>query len=172
MTTQADCTGCPLQDRRTFLRSGALAAVALAGLPGLMRALETGALRVGSVSAGSVDGTARAYPIPAADGVQIDHDADLILVRWAGAMYAFDLACPHQNTALRWDESAKHFRCPKHHSEYAADGTYISGRATRSMDRFAIRRDSTGIVIDTNTAFRADKDPAGWNAAVLKLEAA
>lgn len=173
MSDEANCTGCPLhsQDRRAFLRTGALAAVAITGLPGLLRALETGVLRVSDTKASAARGSTRSYPIPTADGVQIDHDNDVILVRWTGAMYAFDLSCPHQNTALRWDDTAKHFRCPKHHSEYQADGTYISGRATRSMDRFAISRDGSNVVVDVDTEFQQDKDAAGWSAAMLHLEA-
>jgi hypothetical protein len=40
------------------------------------------------------------------------------------------------------------------------------------MDRFAIARSGSGVTVDTNTVFKADKDPAGWGAAVLKLEQA
>ena len=32
------------------------------------------------------------YTIPAADGVQIDKDNEVILVRWQNAMYAFNLS--------------------------------------------------------------------------------
>jgi Rieske Fe-S protein len=170
MSDESDCTACPLQDRRAFLRGTALAAVAVAGLPALARALETGALRVSAIPASAVRGAARSYPIPAADGVQIDHDADLIVVRWEGAIYAFDLSCPHQNTALRWDEGSGHFRCPKHHSVYQPDGTYVSGRATRGMDRFAISRGGTSIEIDTDRSFRQDREPEAWNAAVIRLQ--
>jgi len=38
--------------------------------------------------------------VPASDGVQIDRDNQHIVVRWQNVGYAFNLACPHQNTAL------------------------------------------------------------------------
>jgi Rieske Fe-S protein len=111
------------------------------------------------------------YPLPAADGVQIDRDNGVILVRWQNAVYAFNLSCPHQNTALRWDEPDKHFQCPKHHSKYQPDGTFITGRATRNMDRLGLQRDATKntVVVDIDKMYRSDKNPPDWVAAVIKL---
>ena len=170
MSDQHDCDGCPLVDRRSFLRNTALAAVALAGIPALARALETHTAALIPVSARNVRGPLRSYAIPAADGVQIDHDAGLIVVRWEKSVYAFDLACPHQNTALRWDDRDKHFRCPKHHSEYEPTGVFVRGRATRGMDRFAVSQDAGGqLVIDSSKTFEQDHDPSGWEAAVVHL---
>ena len=64
----------------------------------------------------------------------------------------------------------KHFRCPKHHSEYEPTGVFIKGRATRGMDRFAISLGENGqLVVDSSTAFEQDRDPSGWEAAVLHL---
>src|SRR5579871_4887888 len=93
--------GCALpRSRRVFLRdaflSAAAALVSVGASPALALPLE---LTEGErVAAGTV-----AYTIPAADGAQIDHQNDVILVRWRGAVYAFDLSCPHQNTALHWE---------------------------------------------------------------------
>jgi Rieske Fe-S protein len=109
------------------------------------------------------------YPIPAADGVQIDRDNQVILVRWQGAIYAFNLSCPHQNTALRWNAGDSQFQCPKHHSKYQPDGTFVSGRATRGMDRFTITRSGDNVVVDVDAMHKEDKDPAGWAAAMLKV---
>lgn len=109
------------------------------------------------------------YPIPAADGVQIDRDNQVILVRWQGAIYAFNLACPHQNTALRWDAGDSRFQCPKHHSKYQPDGTFVSGRATRGMDRFTLTQSGNNVVVDVDDMHKEDKDPAGWAAAMLKV---
>src|SRR5438874_1263345 len=39
------------------------------------------------------------YPIPSADGVTIDRKAQVIVVRYQQHLYAFNLACPHENTA-------------------------------------------------------------------------
>lgn len=109
------------------------------------------------------------FPVPDSDGVTIDRSNQVILVRWEGAVYAFALSCPHQNTALRWQESAGRFQCPKHKSKYSPDGVFQSGRATRGMDRYAVALDSGSIVVDTTTLYKQDEDEAGWNAAFVQL---
>lgn len=110
------------------------------------------------------------YPVPATDGADIDRGNEVILVRYRNEVFAFNLSCPHQNTALRWNETDMRFQCPKHHSQYQPDGEFITGRATRNMDRLAIRRDATNnIVVDPDTLYRSDEDAAEWKAAVVKL---
>jgi Rieske Fe-S protein len=109
------------------------------------------------------------YPVPATDGVQIDRDNEVILVRWQSAVYAFNLSCPHQNTALRWDGADSRFQCPKHHSKYQPDGTFIDGRATRNMDRFTVRRDGEMIVVDVDAMHKSDEDKGGWASAVVQV---
>jgi Rieske Fe-S protein len=116
-----------------------------------------------------VNGALHSYAIPDADGVYIDHDNDVILVRWERAVYAFNLSCPHQNTALRWNQSEHRFQCPKHKSKYRPDGQFIEGRATRGMDRLAVKRDGNNVVVDLDRMFKQDADPAGWNAAVVAV---
>ena len=161
-----DCEGCPLvPDRREFLRSvSALAIGAIAlGLP--IRSASA------KVLASAIAGRKQlSYPLPAADGADIDRDNDVILVRYKNEVFAFNLSCPHQNTALRWNETDMRFQCPKHHSQYQPDGEFITGRATRNMDRLAIRRDAANnIVVDPDTLYRSDEDAAQWQAAVVKL---
>jgi Rieske Fe-S protein len=78
----------------------------------------------------------------------IDKANQVILVRWQNAVYAFALSCPHQNQALRWDAKETRFQCPKHKSKYQPDGTFISGRATRAMDRYAVRHEGDTIVVE------------------------
>jgi Rieske Fe-S protein len=101
--------------------------------------------------------------------VQIDRDNQVILVRWQNTVYAFNLSCPHQNTALRWDEADARFQCPKHHSKYQPDGTFISGRATRNMDRLSVRRDADTIVVDVDAMYKSNEDQAAWAAAIVRL---
>ena len=101
--------------------------------------------------------------------MQIDREQEVILVRWQGAVYAFNLSCPHQRTALRWNGGDAQFQCPKHHSKYRPDGTFVSGRATRGMDRFSISRSGDEIVVDVDAMHKEDKDQAGWDAAVVHL---
>lgn len=167
MNDDHDCTSCPLTDRRSFLGAAAMAALALTGLPAIARALES--MPPTDVSPLRASGGTRSYAMPLADGVQIDRDAEIIVVRWQNVVYAFALSCPHQNTALRWDAKAAHFKCPKHHSEYQPTGTFIKGRATRGMDRLAIAMKDGQVQIDVDKRFEQDRDPSGWDAAKLTL---
>ena len=91
----------------------------------------------------------------------------LILARAKGMMYAFALSCPHQNTALRWIEEDTAFQCPKHKSRYRDDGAFIEGRATRSMDRLAVRRDGAALLVEVDTLYQQDEHPKEWEAAFV-----
>jgi nitrite reductase/ring-hydroxylating ferredoxin subunit len=109
------------------------------------------------------------YPIPASDGVSIDKTAQVIIVRYQGHAYAFNLACPHQNQMLRWLPKDGRFQCPKHESKYQPTGVFINGRATRNMDRLAIRVDGGSLVVNVDKMFMSDKDPSGWAAATVPV---
>jgi Rieske Fe-S protein len=166
-----ECRACPVASRREFLRDAAIAVAGIAATLGFART--AGALpehfEVRSTRALQRVGDELSYPIPAADGAQIDRDQQVIVVRWQDAVYAFNLSCPHQHTALRWDDIDHRFQCPKHHSQYQPNGVFITGRATRGMDRFSVRRDGNKVVVDVNAMHKQDEDPSGWNAAVVKL---
>jgi nitrite reductase/ring-hydroxylating ferredoxin subunit len=163
----SDCDGCPLTGRRDFLRD------ALAATAGVIAALaiprELAALPFAFTDAVARAGSTRAYSIPPADSVQIDKDEEVIVVRWQNAVYAFALSCPHQSTALRWQASDSRFQCPKHKSRYHPDGKFISGRATRGMDRFGISRSANSVVVDLDALYQEDDNPTEWAAAVIKL---
>lgn len=161
------CRDCELADRRQFLtRAAAMIAGAMVGLG--MAADRAVALPLGFVTGvRSPNGNDLSFPIPAADGATIDRDNDMILARYQGKVYAFGLACPHQNTALRWLAEEGRFQCPKHKSKYAPDGTFLSGRATRSMDRYAVRKDGSNVVVNLNTLYEQDKQKSEWEAAFV-----
>jgi nitrite reductase/ring-hydroxylating ferredoxin subunit len=144
--------------RRLFLKQTVGSAVA---------ALAIGFPLLGVVEASDTSGTERRYPIPAADGASIDRSHQVILVRSRSQVFAFALSCPHQNTALKWLPKDGRFQCPKHESRYKPDGTFIDGRATRNMDRFAIRLDAGSVVVDLSKWFQSDRDPHGWASAVV-----
>ena len=153
----ADCGGCELMqnhNRREFLRSAAVAVGALA-------------LPVHFMEAITMRDEMATYPFPAADGVYIDGKKEVIVARSAGKVYAFMLACPHQNTALRWNQKEQKFQCPKHHSQYKPDGTFIDGRATRAMDRFAVTHDGANLVVNLDKVFEDDRDHSGWLGAAV-----
>ncbi len=159
----AEHCGCGRIERREFLQGmGTLAAAVLASL-GASAAEARSA--VVTAATGSGTGDERRYPLPAADGVTIDRDNDVIIARYQNHIYAFSLSCPHQNTALRWLAPEGRFQCPRHESKYQPDGKFISGRATRNMDRFAVRKDGNQLVVDLNQLFQSDKQAAQWQAA-------
>jgi nitrite reductase/ring-hydroxylating ferredoxin subunit len=114
-------------------------------------------------------GSERRYPVPDVDGVTIDKSNQVIVVRYQQHLYAFNLACPHENTALKWLPKDGRFQCPKHETRYQPTGVFIGGRATRHMDRLGVRLDSNMLVVDLNKFYRSDKDPAGWAAATVDL---
>jgi Rieske Fe-S protein len=168
-----DCRACPVASRREFLRDAFVAVAGIAATLGFARTASAlpEHFQIRATRALGRVNDAVTYPIPAADGAEIDREAQVILVRWQNAVYAFNLSCPHQNTALRWNDSDHRFQCPKHHSQYQPHGEFITGRATRGMDRLSIRRDGNKVVVDVNAMHKQDEDPAGWNAAVVKLTA-
>lgn len=158
------CDGCDLA-RRAFLREAAAAVAVLAlGLPA-----DALARTVAAAPRQAAAGGRLVYPVPPQDGALVDRDHDVILVRWQSTVYAFALACPHQNTALRWLEKDGRFQCPKHKSKYRPDGTFIEGRATRGMDRFAVRREGESVVVETGRLLKQTEDLAAWEGAVLRL---
>jgi nitrite reductase/ring-hydroxylating ferredoxin subunit len=146
------CTDCP--SRRDFLQI--VAALGFAALPVLF---------VEGVEAANE----QKYPFPAADGVTIDRKQQVIIVRTQGHVYAFNLSCPHENTALKWLPKDMRFQCPKHESRYQPNGTFMSGRATRNMDRLTIRRDGEALFADLSHIIKSDTDPAGWAAATIPV---
>jgi len=168
-TPMPSCDNCELSlSRRQLLQGIGFASIAaLIGL-GVPRSVAIAMTPVPTRARRLLAGNP-SYPIPSADGVQIDRDQEVILVRWQGSVYAFNLSCPHQRTALRWNDGDHQFQCPKHHSKYRPDGTIVSGRATRGMDRFSVSRAGNEIVVDVNAMHKEDQDRAGWDAAVLHV---
>jgi Rieske Fe-S protein len=165
------CEACPLgaiMERRAFVREAAAAVAGVFATLGIVSS-EARALPVRAASALSARGDERTYPIPTADGAMIDKEESVIVVRWQNAAYVFSLACPHQNTALKWEQREAQFQCPKHHSKYRPDGSFIEGRATRGMDRFAVRRDGEKILVDLDKLYQQNTDPAEWKAAFIPL---
>lgn len=168
---EASCDACPLGEvikRRAFLHDAAVAAAGIFAALGIV-ARDAQALPIRLVSAASARGDERTYPIPTADGATIDREESVIVVRWQGVVYVFSLACPHQNTALKWEQKDAQFQCPKHHSKYRPDGSFIEGRATRGMDRFAVRPEGDKVVVDLDKLYQQDKDPAEWKAAMVQV---
>lgn len=174
-TTSADhdCGGCALHDgvddaRRRFLRDAALAVAGIAAALGLPARADALDMQFGAPL--HVEGTKASYALPGTDGATVDKEREVILVRWDGTVYAFALSCLHQRSMLKWKgEDGGRFQCPKHKSKYRPDGSFISGRATRAMDRYAVRRMGAQVEVDTARLFKEDGDEAGWGAARVRL---
>jgi Rieske Fe-S protein len=156
----------PEATRREFVKSTGCFAVVLGTLG--LGTPDAAALPVSMID-GSGSAAERRYPIPASDGVNVDRNAQVIVVRSQGHVYAFALSCPHQNNAVKWVAAAGRFQCTKHDSRYKPDGEYTSGRATRNLDRFVVRRDGDSVVVDLHRWVQSDKDPAGWAAATIQV---
>ena len=170
-TSGADCAGCSIGvNRRAFLRAATLAAAAALVVEGRPRDADAQLPPMYDLHPLVTTKDTKTYAIPATDGVSIDKSADVILVRWERNLYAFNLSCPHQNTALRWLESDHRFQCPKHKSKYRPDGAFIEGRATRGMDRLEIKREGANVVVNLDRMFKQDEDGAGWTAAVVHVD--
>lgn len=167
-----DCHSCPVADaveRRDFLREATARALAALGALALLPA--DGAAMPFRFVSGSGSRSAKLYPVPATDGVSIDRQESVIIARFNDRAYAFSLACPHQNTALRWEERNKRFQCPKHKSRYQPDGVFIEGRATRGLDRFAVSREgqASELHVNLDALYRQDQHRAQWEAAFVPL---
>ena len=163
--TRASCHSC--STRREFLFDAAsLAGLAAAAIG--VATVESGAWTA-VLAQGTGTGDERTYALPAADGVTIDREEQVILVRYQGSVYAFNLACPHENTALKWRAADGRFQCPRHESKYRPDGVFMEGRATRNMDRFAVRRDGEKLVVNLARLFRSDEDQVDWGAALVRV---
>jgi Rieske Fe-S protein len=162
------CDPCAcLNPRRDFVRRVvALAAGLVAGSRGLVAAAE---LPIGFGDSLGRAGDEMTYPIPASDGATIDRDNAVIIVRLQGKVMAFNLSCPHQNAAVRWRQADLRFECSKHDSVYTPDGTYVGGRATRNMDRFAIKRSGSSIIVNVAQMIQSDEQKAAWDAAFVAV---
>ncbi len=167
-----NCESCPLGEavaRRDFLRDAVARTLVAVGALGLLPSASAALTTTFARAVGSR--TDKAYPLPAPDGVVIDKDESVVIARFSNRAYAFSLACPHQNTAIRWEAADNRFQCPKHKSRYRPDGVFIEGRATRGLDRFAVRLQGEQLLVNLDALYREDKDAALWAVAFVDLAA-
>jgi nitrite reductase/ring-hydroxylating ferredoxin subunit len=161
---------CPLTvDRRLFLRNAALAALGVLAAGTVPTTLAHAVEGVRPLDESGANAVERLYAVPAADGVSIDDTNEVILVRWQGRAYAFSSRCTHRGARLEWRAGEGRIFCPKHKARFRPDGAHDSGRQTRALDRYDIRRRGDALVIDFGALRRVDTDPAAWAAAVVRL---
>src|SRR5215467_1006945 len=86
--------------RRDFLRAGGCFALALAtiGLPASLAGLPVVEMTGTAAGPGANE---KRYALPTSDSVNIDHSAQVILIRVQNSVYAFSLACPHEHAAVK-----------------------------------------------------------------------
>ena len=163
------CDACPLAtDRREFLRNMAVAVGAT--LVGTAFSPGSALVRNVRVLVPLARTGARArYELPDADGVSIDDANEVILARWQGEIHAFSSRCTHRGAQLQWHADESRVFCPKHKARFRADGVHDSGRSTRALDRYDLRLEGSAVVVELDLLHRADEDPAGWSAAVIRL---
>jgi nitrite reductase/ring-hydroxylating ferredoxin subunit len=161
------CAHCELR-RRAFLRDAGLAiAAAIVGI-GTARSTALAAA-VETIRSNGARGAVRSYAIPRADGVYVDADNEVILARWQNQVYAFSIACPHRGATLEWRPAENRVFCPKHKARFRPDGAHDSGRQSRDLDRFDIRRAGEQVIVDLDGLRRADTDSAAWLSAVVRV---
>src|SRR5262249_26879884 len=82
-------------------------------------------------------------------------------------LLALSQVCVHLGCLFKWVDVNHRFECPCHGSKYQPDGTYISGPAPRSLDRYVITvaaagasrqtpKDGTAVKIDGATSITVD----------------
>jgi nitrite reductase/ring-hydroxylating ferredoxin subunit len=161
-----------MTSRRAFLRDAALAASATLAMVSIAKPAMAFVQSVSGIEPTSMADTPlreRAYAIPMSDGVSVDAGNEVILARWENRVYAFSLKCPHKGARLEWRGAEERVFCPKHKARFLGDGTHVSGRGSRDLDRFAIRRTADGIVVSLDRIYRRDTQLNEWTRAAVSL---
>lgn len=167
--TEAAGHVCPrLVDRRAFLRDASIAVGAALIASGLVpsQAFADGITSIVALPAGAQE---RAYPLPTADGVSVDADNRVALVRVNHQLFAFSLECPHRGRVLEWIDSEHRFYCSKHKARFTANGQHASGRHTPDLDRFALRVQQNRVIVSVDRVLAVDSTPAEWAGAVVRV---
>jgi Rieske Fe-S protein len=152
------------ESRRAFLHDGGCGLLTLAAM-GLVGDV---VLPVSAIAAAGA-GKEKTYPIPASDSVNVDRGNSLVVVRYQNHVYAFSLACPHEQAAVKWVEKQRRFFCTKHDSQYTPDGTYQTGHATRNLDRFPVRKEGASLIVSLDRVFHSDANQAAWTSATIDV---
>ena len=150
--------------RRTVLLTAAAAACACAGCPLLASAA---ARSGGTVDIGPLDDFARpgvADRWAASDG--------FFVVSRAGRVYAVASHCTHKKVALVVANGDDGFKCPRHGSTFAADGSVVKAPARKALPRFGIRVNGAGrLVVDPQKKFgKKDWDAPGSYVAAARRD--
>ena len=80
-----------------------------------------------------------------------------------GVMYT------HRGATLSYLAAENRIYCRKHKARFGGDGSWLSGRRTRALDRFPIRVVNGQVVVTTDTLLEQDIDGAAYDAAEVML---
>jgi nitrite reductase/ring-hydroxylating ferredoxin subunit len=165
------CGECALAtaSRRAFLRDLGLMVVGALAVGSTAKPALALADSVTTIDAARRRANQRMYALPTSDSIAIDADSEVIIARWQNRVYAFSLRCPHRGTRLEWLGDERRIFCPKHKARFRTDGSHESGRQSRDLDRYDLRREGGMLVVDLDALRRADREPQAWGAAVLAL---
>jgi len=143
--TAASPGSCPCPGRRSFCCQ-ACAAVALALLPGALRAQEGEDPRrvTAETRAGMPAGTVKDYR----------KQGGFYLVADAGGIYALTAICTHNGCKVRLED--KGFSCPCHDSAYDLQGTVLQGPARFPLKHLEVAEQSPGGPLVVNLVREVD----------------
>ena len=65
------------------------------------------------------------------------------------SFYVLSRTCPHAGFSVDYDLGLGHFRCPGHFSEFALNGSRISGAAPRGLDKLTFTVVGDKLIIET-----------------------
>lgn len=69
-------------------------------------------------------------------GGTLSKNGVLIVQYQADQFLAFNQACPHAGTAVKYQKTSTNFLCPNHQSEFDIDGNVTKGPATTGLRKF------------------------------------
>lgn len=131
--------------KRGLTRRQALGCAWLAGLGTLAASLTSMGLfsalpRPRAGEFGGVFTIGQVADLPAPDAAPVNYPAGKFwLTHTSDGLLALHKVCTHLDCLFNWNEQAGKFVCPCHGSQFARDGTRLSGPASRSLDRFVVQ---------------------------------
>lgn len=78
------------------------------------------------------------FPNPGGDPINMPKGKFWLTRLADGSLLALYKVCTHLGCIYNWQPQEYKFICPCHGSQFQLDGTYITGPAPRSLDRFVV----------------------------------
>lgn len=81
-----------------------------------------------------------------------------LVKRSSGEIIAFDPRCTHGLCSYAWLPDVGQFSCRCHDGNFAPDGTVISGKPTRDLDRLVVRVTGDAVEVDMPGNFATPRE--------------